>query len=164
MNLPEHFSLVNAARAFSTDGFNIPQPHDLYLACAICEEAGEVAGVIKKMRRGFNGREAKKMLKIVRKEWEETCHKHGEDMGDIQYPAYSMQQLEERWKVYMREKLADELADLYIYMDLLTTCAKINLPKAIIDKFNLATKEMGFDETQFSLVDLPAPKEENNNY
>ena len=162
MNLPEHFSLVNADRAFSTDGFNIPQPHDLYLAVAICEEAGEVAGVIKKLRRGFNGREAKKMLKIFRKEWEETCQKHGEDMGDVQYPSWNMQQLEARWNLMMRQKLASELADLYTYMDLMVTSANINLPQAIIEKFNLVNTEMGFDENRFSL--LEPKKESTNNY
>lgn len=44
------------------------------------------------------------------------------------------------------EMLADELADTYLYLDLLANHFDIDLPKAIADKFNRVSETMGFPE------------------
>ena len=46
----------------------------------------------------------------------------------------------------LRVMLADELADVYCYLDLLATAAGIDLPAAIIAKFNRVSKRQGFPE------------------
>jgi NTP pyrophosphatase (non-canonical NTP hydrolase) len=43
-------------------------------------------------------------------------------------------------------KLADEIADTIIYLDLLALREGIDLPKAITSKFNRTSKKFGFPE------------------
>ena len=43
-------------------------------------------------------------------------------------------------------KLADEIADTIIYLDLLALREEINLPSAIVSKFNRTSKKFGFPE------------------
>ena len=42
--------------------------------------------------------------------------------------------------------LADELADTFLYLDLLANFYKIDLPKAIVGKFNRVSERQGFPE------------------
>ncbi len=42
--------------------------------------------------------------------------------------------------------LADELADVYLYLDLLATRAGITLPAAIVAKFNKVSERQGFPD------------------
>jgi NTP pyrophosphatase (non-canonical NTP hydrolase) len=44
------------------------------------------------------------------------------------------------------EKLGDELADTFLYLDLLATAAGVDLEAAIIRKFNRVSDERGFEE------------------
>jgi NTP pyrophosphatase (non-canonical NTP hydrolase) len=44
----------------------------------------------------------------------------------------------------LKAKLAQELADTYIYMDLLATAAGIRLDRAITETFNAKSEEYGF--------------------
>lgn len=46
----------------------------------------------------------------------------------------------------LRSKLAEELADVLLYADLLATKAGINLPTAIVGKFNFVSEREGFPE------------------
>lgn len=46
----------------------------------------------------------------------------------------------------LRDKLADEIADTIIYLDLLAAREGINLSEAIVNKFNRTTAEQGFDQ------------------
>jgi NTP pyrophosphatase (non-canonical NTP hydrolase) len=48
--------------------------------------------------------------------------------------------------VELREALADELADVFCYLDLLATKAGIDLPVAIVAKFNRVSERQGFPE------------------
>lgn len=48
-------------------------------------------------------------------------------------------------------KLAEELADTFLYIDLLASYYGIDLPLAIVDKFNSVSEREGFPER------LPAP-------
>jgi NTP pyrophosphatase (non-canonical NTP hydrolase) len=43
----------------------------------------------------------------------------------------------------LQRKLADELADVVVYADLLATRLRINLETAVIDKFNRTSDEVG---------------------
>jgi NTP pyrophosphatase (non-canonical NTP hydrolase) len=52
----------------------------------------------------------------------------------------------ERDKEELMEKLEDELADAYIYLDLLFTAMKIPKEMAIISKFNRTSQEYDFPE------------------
>lgn len=44
------------------------------------------------------------------------------------------------------EALADELADTFLYLDLLATFYRIDLPTAIVRKFNAVSEREGFPE------------------
>ena len=44
----------------------------------------------------------------------------------------------------LREMLANELADTFIYLDLLAQAAKIDLPNAVRAKFDLTSKKIGY--------------------
>lgn len=46
----------------------------------------------------------------------------------------------------LRVMLADELADVYCYLDLLATKAGVDLPAAICAKFNQVSERQGFPE------------------
>lgn len=46
----------------------------------------------------------------------------------------------------LRAQLADELADTFIYLDLLAQAAGVNLPEAIRDKFNRTSRKIGYVE------------------
>lgn len=47
------------------------------------------------------------------------------------------------------EMLADEIADTFIYLDLLAQSAGINLEEAVISKFNRTSAKIGYDNTLF---------------
>jgi NTP pyrophosphatase (non-canonical NTP hydrolase) len=44
----------------------------------------------------------------------------------------------------LRSALADELADTFIYLDLLAQAAGVNLEAAVIEKFNRKSEEIGY--------------------
>lgn len=46
----------------------------------------------------------------------------------------------------LQEKLAEELADSFLYLQLLSLRANINLQDAVIKKFNKVSEEYGFPE------------------
>ncbi len=46
----------------------------------------------------------------------------------------------------LRSKLADEVADVYLYLDLLATYYGIDVPAAIVSKFNRVSELQGFPE------------------
>jgi NTP pyrophosphatase (non-canonical NTP hydrolase) len=47
----------------------------------------------------------------------------------------------------LKQALADELGDVFLYLDLLATKAGIDLQQAIVDKFNAVSKREGFPHT-----------------
>lgn len=77
---------------------------------ALNGEAGELANIIKKIRRVECG--------------------FAEDDPNIDF--YQM--------------AAEEIADVFLYLDLLATAMKIDLPTAIVDKFNKVSEREGFPE------------------
>lgn len=78
----------------------------------MCGEAGEVANVVKKLRRHECGLQG-----VLDKPYDE-----------------------------LRTQLADELADVYCYLDLLATKAGVDLGEAIRRKFNVVSERQGFPE------------------
>lgn len=46
----------------------------------------------------------------------------------------------------LRVKLADEIADTFLYLDLLASYYEIDMPRAIVSKFNRVSREAGFPE------------------
>lgn len=46
----------------------------------------------------------------------------------------------------LRAKLFDEIADVFLYLDLLATAAGVRLDQVVRDKFNRKSEEMGFPE------------------
>ncbi len=80
---------------------------------AVCGEAGEMANVVKKMRRV------------------ETGTAPGPDD-----PPYDE----------LRRMLADELADVFTYLDLLATFYGVDLPAAVVNKFNRVSERHGFPD------------------
>lgn len=49
----------------------------------------------------------------------------------------------------LRSALADEIADTFIYLDLLAQSQGIDLEAAIIDKFNRTSEKIGYDNKFF---------------
>jgi NTP pyrophosphatase (non-canonical NTP hydrolase) len=49
--------------------------------------------------------------------------------------------------------LAEELADVYTYLDLLATKADIDLPAAIVAKFNKVSRRQGFPDRLREVVE-----------
>jgi NTP pyrophosphatase (non-canonical NTP hydrolase) len=49
-------------------------------------------------------------------------------------------------KEYYLKALAHELADVYCYLDIVADYYDIELPAAIVEKFNLISDELGFPE------------------
>lgn len=47
----------------------------------------------------------------------------------------------------LKAQLADELADAYIYLDLLAQREDISLEDAVIDKFNRTSEKIGYENT-----------------
>jgi len=79
---------------------------------ATCGEAGEMANVVKKLRRG------------------ETGARNDDDPTEPE----------------LRAMLADEIADVAIYLDLLAWYYDIDLAEAIISKFDRTSERYGFPE------------------
>jgi len=50
----------------------------------------------------------------------------------------------------LRQQLADELADVAIYLDIMAASEGIDLGRAIADKFNRTSKKVGFPERIFT--------------
>lgn len=80
---------------------------------AVCGEAGEMANVVKKLRRLETG----------------TTPGPDDPSKDV-----------------LRSMLADEIADVFTYLDLLATFYGIDLPAAVVAKFNRVSERQGFPD------------------
>lgn len=150
-----NFSKVNADRA--REAFNLPllSTNKLYWAIALAEEAGEVCGVIKKIYRGMTKRDAKKIIHKMNNEWTEKCLAKGMEELEIVYPPIDYTEITKRFHLEKKEALKKEIADVYIYLDLLASAHEINIKEAVVEKFNEVSKEMEYpvtinlEQTQF---------------
>lgn len=104
-----------------------------YFGLALSEESGEYAGVIKKLLRGFNPREEKK----IKKDYEAYIQQWCLDSSPVS--------IEEFWRIKQKAKAADELADIFIYTTLAAKALAIDLNGAITRKFNQVSEEMNID-------------------
>lgn len=50
----------------------------------------------------------------------------------------------------LKKNLADEIADTFIYLDLLAQSAGIDLEDAVVDKFNRTSEKIGYESTLFN--------------
>lgn len=50
----------------------------------------------------------------------------------------------------LKAALADEIADTFIYLDLLAQSQGISLQDAVIDKFNRTSEKIGYENTMFN--------------
>lgn len=55
------------------------------------------------------------------------------------------------------EMLADEMADVFLYLDLLATYYDVDLPAAIIDKFDRVSERQGFPDRLARIAPPEAP-------
>lgn len=53
---------------------------------------------------------------------------------------------EHETKEFLESELADELADTYMYLDLLAQAANIDLKQAVLSKFDRVSKKLGYVE------------------
>lgn len=91
---------------------------------AVCGEAGEMANIVKKLRR---------------------LDTHA--VGGAQRGGPSMTELPPAGdRERLMADLADEIADVFCYLDLLAMFYGIDLPAAIISKFNRVSERQGFPE------------------
>lgn len=89
---------------------------------AMCGEAGEAANIVKKLRRYETG------------------------ANSILGPGGTTARFNTPPEEDLRDMLADELADIVLYADLLADFYSINLDEAIISKFNRVSEAQGFPE------------------
>lgn len=138
------FAKLNIERCDDPEAFNCGDKTNLYFSTALAEEVGEICGVIKKLDRGFNEREHLKMAK----KW---ANKNGFAFGTAGFSQedlirdYGMpdrDQFEKKWLVEKLMALAEEAADLYIYLDLLAQKNRFSLWDAVGDKFNSVSNDM----------------------
>lgn len=110
----EGFSRANAERAAHWHGGDIREGNwtGADWSNAMCGEAGELANVVKKLRR------------------DETGHVGSLDPN----------------RAGLLKALADEMGDVYAYLDLLATYYGVDIAKAIADKFNAVSAREGFTE------------------
>lgn len=132
----EEFSKANIRRCIHPEAFDCGKQPTEYWALAITEEAGEIAGAIKKLMRGFNKRELKKMQNKWLKKFQFPD-------GTIQQDMPSERDFETMWYHEKNRALIEECADIYIYLDLFAQRLDQNLWEAIRDKFNKVSEEMG---------------------
>lgn len=143
----EQFSDINIQRCDSPLAFNMSGGRLTYFAAGLAEEAGEVAGILKKLERGFNNRELKKTQdKFLKKAMKKNPHLHQEQienkMRDI-----SSEGWEGIWRIDLKRKLVKEMADVFTYLDLIATKAgNLDLFAGVKDKFNEVSTEMGCEQ------------------
>lgn len=111
-------SKVNLARAVRWHEGSLAQWSALEWAGAMAGEAGETCNAAKKLRRF--------------------------DLGIHQRKGDSTHDVTKR--VALRAKLAEEIADTFIYLDLLAQREGINLIAAVREKFNATSEAEGFPE------------------
>ena len=121
-------------------GLDDPKFNDLYYIACIMQELGEVAAIKTKLIRGFNKREEKKFrAKILR-----IAKENGNLESETKIlNETSHELLESMWRTSKLMDLADELADVNIYLNLLATRNHIDLKYYTLHKFNEVSKEMG---------------------
>lgn len=139
------FSKINVDRCDDPTTFNCGNQGNVYWATAIAEEAGEVAGVIKKLARGFNPREFKKTQArvAVSPTNAEYNSELKEKFAAATWEDASYREMVRReWQKELTKKLGKELADLFTYIDLCATKNDINLWDEVKEKFNQVSKEM----------------------
>lgn len=135
-------SQINFMRCISPDGFNYNPEEDkefnMYMIMAMVEELGEISGALKKIYRGFNERELKKMQDKWKKENGMLVSNSILDEHDMPTRGeFEIQWLKEKWK---NVKL--EAADLFTYFDLFLSRNQIDIKEAVKFKFNQVSKEM----------------------
>lgn len=107
---------INVQRANRWHGGDFHQWTVLEWAGALCGEAGEAANIAKKIRR------------------------NDFELDGNRYSDHVLQAHE------LREKLAHECADTFLYLVLLAASYDIDLEDAIRERFNSKSIEMGFPE------------------
>jgi len=109
------FTRMNVARCEAVNGFRHPLRSwsvELWLT-ALVGEVGEVAGVIKDIRRLSSG------------------INHGKDLNAVD----------------LRNDLADELADVYTYLDLLVVACGLDMESILLSKFQKVSERIGYTPT-----------------
>lgn len=127
------FSSVNWIRNIKVFGQD-KEPNEYWIT-AMVEELGELAGAVKKLKRGFNARELKKMQERYNR-------------NDIR--TLSDEALYEYWLKEKRKSIELEAADLFIYLDLFCTKNNINLSSRVAEKFNQVSEEMDCKQYQIT--------------
>lgn len=139
------FSEVNYQRCIDKAAFNY-NPGDTmvfnqWMAMCMTEELGEMVGAMKKLIRGFNPRELKK----IKERWLKV-QKYKQVHDPSFYTTLDMPsdaQFEMMWEEQQMVKVKKEAADLLSYFDLFLTRNNINIHAEVKDKFNLISEEMG---------------------
>lgn len=136
-----NLSVVNWNRCVSDQGFSMDpdsekwkETWNLYMVNTISQEAGELGAVITKLKRGFNQREYKKMIKRMPK------HAQVSMSENLETPTY--EECEKLWLRTMQKKLKDEASDLFGYFDLFLTNNNIPIRHVFADKFNEVSRDM----------------------
>lgn len=132
MNFP--FSKVNYQRCIAPEGFNynpvFVEEFNMYMLLCMQEELGEIAGAFKKLKRGFNQRELKK----IRDKWA----KNAQDEDDV--PTDEVFKM--IWITNKMKDMFSECADFLIYFDLFLTRNNIDIHAIVKEKFNKVSEEM----------------------
>lgn len=131
------FSELNEQRANRL--FKVGDKGNLYWATALAEEVGEIAGAIKKLERGFNRREFKKMQDKMIKKLKMPINIVSILDFDIPEDFFKVQEF---WVKEKKKDIGKEIADVLTYLDLLATKNGINMWEELKEKFNEVSDEM----------------------
>lgn len=133
----QEFTELNMKRA--KDAFEFDRRDFKYFVIALTEEIGEVAGVLKKLERGFNDRELHKMK-------EKYLDMYAKGLVE-EVP--SKDELEAQWLFNKKKQLGEELADVFTYLNLFASKANIDLLAEVEKKFNKVSEEMNLPKEYF---------------
>lgn len=151
MNLKQ-FSQANRQRCESPQGFNHKlgswSVSDWFTATM--GELGEAANVAKKLNRirdGVPGNPTVRVCPRCKTTWRhdfvrvEKCS-CGQEIGDVQPTP------DQAFETELRKKLGRELADTFIYLDLLAQAAGVDLARSVVEVFNAKSDQIGY-QTKF---------------
>lgn len=147
-----NFSEINLKRCNDPKAFNCGDKKPEYFLLALMEELGEIVGAFKKLNRGYNSREDKKIIKHLNKEldnFKENPPKNIDERVWFTTIGHLLESIEARksyWIDLNLQKLSFEAADVAIYLNLFCQKSQINLSQSILSKFNKVSMESEFSD------------------
>lgn len=138
----QDFSLINLGRCDNPDAFNKAEKDLNYFLTSLAEEVGELCGAHHKMERGFNERERKKTIKRL-----VEMAKNQNKSFKVDPKDWDEATLQEHWRLQKLSAIKDEIADVFIMLNLIASKSGVNWKEAVLEKFNRVTEECNYPDS-----------------